>query len=212
MNTDPNPTPPEPSPAPPDTPQAAPDSEENKEPNRNRRTISNLPLALRDKVGCMMLDGVAYADIIASLGEAGKNIIPRHITNWKNGTFNRWRDDYERRQVVTERTQTAKDLVDRAEGTALPEAGLRVAALQMNEFLLAFQPATFADALTEKPELYLRLINTMSRVNESTVMATRMRAQQAAPQAKKQTSLGGKPDNIAESENMTEITHRLNLL
>ena len=210
----PNPTtPPEATAPPPGDPQPAPAAEEKKQTRNGNGNIARLSVPLRDQVGVMVLDGVPYAEIIASLGEAGEGIRPVHITNWKSGTFGDWLQDYERRQAMVDKHQSAQALVTHTDGTALSEAGLRLAAAQMNEFLLAVKPAAFAEALVEKPELYLRLINTISRVNESTVLAARARAaQQALLKAKKQTSLGGKPDNIPESENMTEITHRLKLL
>ena len=211
MNTDPNPSPLVPATTTPASPPAELAPEEQKQRNTGRGNISHLPLAIRDKVGAMVLDAVPYADIITSLGDAGKGLVPHHITTWKAGTFKLWLQDYERRLAVTEKNQAAQDLVDRAGGTALPEAGLKLAAVQMNEFLLAFDPATFADALAEKPELYLRLINTISRVTDSVALANRARNQQAAAAAS-QAPPGAKPKNVVTSEALTEITHQIKLM
>ena len=212
MNTDPNPSPLLPATTTDPSPPADLAPEEQKQRNTGRGHISHLPLVLRDKVGAMVLDGVPYAEIITSLGEAGQGLVPHHITTWKSGTFRYWQRDYERRQAMVEKHQLAQDLVDRTEGTAIPEAGLRVAAVQMNEFLLAFDPATFAEALAEKPELYLRLINTISRVNESTAVAVRTRDQQATHKNDKDPSLAAKAKKIVSREALTQINHQIKLM
>lgn len=212
MNTEPNPSLLTPVSTPTASPPAVPEAERKKHTHRGNGHISNLPVPLRDQVGLMVLDGIPYAEIIASLGKPGEHLVPNHITAWKNGTFKAWQQDFERRQAMADRHQLAQDLVGRTDGTAIPEAGLRVAAAQLNEFLLAFDPAAFAGALAEKPELYLRLINTISRVNDSTALGLRTRTQQAILKEKNQTSLGGKSKNIVTDEALAQISHQINLM
>src|SRR6266566_2478372 len=58
---------------------------------RPRGKIGRLCKADQDKVNFMLRDGVGYAEIIAKLGEVGKDIIPRNVSSWHTGPrYQRW--------------------------------------------------------------------------------------------------------------------------
>src|SRR5947209_10967412 len=65
--------------------------------NGSRRPVgkvARLPKADCDRVNIMLRDGVPYAEIIAKIGDLGKNLIPRNVSSWHNGPgYERWLKD-----------------------------------------------------------------------------------------------------------------------
>src|SRR5262245_52136524 len=180
---DPSPTPPDPpelphpppetccqpSVSPPGTPAQAPDPEPDPA-SEDKRTrtgkVARLPKEMRDQLNQMILDGVPFGKIISNLGESASHLNEDNITNWKKGGYQDWLLDLERKQALSATREAALDLVKEKAGATVQDAGRTIAAAQLYELLLSFDPTSFHSALADKPELYLKLIGALSRLSE----------------------------------------------
>src|SRR5437667_9489040 len=63
--------------------------------NRHTRTgkVARLSKPVRDKICQMMLDGRVYLEIIAELGEDGKDLNEDNLSTWKSGGYLEWRTE-----------------------------------------------------------------------------------------------------------------------
>src|SRR5258708_33826767 len=59
---------------------------------RRRRAgkIAHLPQSVRDRINLMLRDGLTYAAIIASLGEAGKGLNKDNLSRWRKADHQDW--------------------------------------------------------------------------------------------------------------------------
>lgn len=179
------------------TPQAPPTPKE--EPPYNHRRngfVAHKPKEVRDKINFMLLDGFTYRKVIENLGDNGKDLDEDHIRTWHAGGFQEFLVILARKEALQTTRDAALELVSEKADTPVQDAGLTVAAAQLYELLLSFEPTAFANALSEKPELYLRLINALSRLCESgaavgyrrthkSVLAAKLQAASEEPTEKK---------------------------
>lgn len=176
----------------PDTPEAAPPTSSQDIPQpaegdtsttsySHRRTgfVAQLPKEVRDQINQMILDGVPLAKIPPQIGDPAKHITEEHLRRWKAGGYNDWLLECQRREDMRFTREAALDLLEQKAGGPVEDAGRTIAAAQLYELLLSFDPRTFAGALAEKPELYLRLINALSRLSEADATSGHRRALQA---------------------------------
>ena len=145
--------------------------------HRRNGTVAQLPHTVREQINQMLLDGVTYAGVIERLGDAGKGLVPDHIRSWYGGGYEDWLLQKERADDLGATREAALKLVDQKAGATVQDAGRTIAAAQLYELLLSFDPRSFAQALAEKPELYFRLINALSRLTEGEAAWSRRRAQ-----------------------------------
>ena len=113
----------------------------------------------------MLLDGVTYLDIIQRLGDAGKDLKPAHIGEWKKRGYQDWLQQREWLDHVTAKSEFSSDLLARPNITGLHEAGLRLAASYMLDQLTRFA----ALASDPHPEIFARLVNALSRLTREAV-------------------------------------------
>ncbi len=80
----------------------------------------------------MLRDGVAYAEIIVRFGNAGKEIVPRNVGNWHNGTgYQRWVKDQEWLEDMRADQESGLDLLPDFDAGKFNEAALQVAVTQL---------------------------------------------------------------------------------
>jgi len=139
--------------------------------------VARLPKTVRDQINQMLLDGVPFLEIIQRLGDAGKDLNEDNITSWKKGGFKDWLVEMQRLDDLGATREAALSLVSQKAGPTVQDAGRTIASAQLYELLLSFDPRSFAQALAEKPELYFRLINALSRLSEGEANCSRRRAQ-----------------------------------
>jgi hypothetical protein len=204
---------------PPELPEPSTDESEelqNKEPAYTRQGngyVSRLPRAIRDQIGIMILDGVPHAQILQRIGDPVKHLKDRHITGWKKYSYGVWLEDFKRNEALHTTHESAAYLLAQKAGVPVQDAGRTVAAAQLYEFLITFNPKTFAAALEEKPELYLRIITTLARLSEGEAACAHHRALQSAIEAKlEQTTSPNKNNNVVSKDTLTQITHETKLV
>ncbi|HWH69672.1 MAG TPA: hypothetical protein VNT26_09825, partial [Candidatus Sulfotelmatobacter sp.] len=176
--------------------------------------VARLPKTLRDQVSQMILDGLPYTQIIQALGEAGKALNEDNIGNWKNGGYRDWLLDLQRAQALRATREAALDLLTQQAGVPVQDAGRTIAAAQLYELLLSFDPSSFAAALADKPELYLRLVNALSRLSEGEANCSHRRTQDSLLAAKLNPAPSANNSGSAalSPETLKEIARQLKLL
>ncbi len=150
--------------------------------------VARLPAKIRDQIGVMLLDGVPHSKIIAAIGEYGTGLSENNVGNWKAFSFKSWKVDYERRQAINSTRDAALALVENKPALPVQDAGRTIAAAQLYELLLSFDPSSFAQELANKPELYIRLVNALSRLSEGEATCGHRRLQESLIQSKLSTS------------------------
>jgi hypothetical protein len=184
-------------------------------PTGHRRTgkVARLPAEVRDHLNQMLLDGVPYAKIIEELGDHGKDLSEDNIGSWKAGGYEDWLRQLERLDALESTRENALGLVKQKAGVTVQNAGRTVAAAQLYELLLSFDPTAFSTALAKKPELYLRLINSLSRLSEGESLCGQRQAQTVAllPKPTPQPGSPGAP-NIIDQETLKQIARLIKLL
>jgi hypothetical protein len=197
----------------------SPTDQESSKPSHTRTRngfVARLPKSLRDQINQMLLDGVPFRQILNRIGEPVAHISEDCISEWKAGGFRDWLVDLDRKEALNRTREAALDLVSEKAGLTVQDAGRTIAATQLYELLLAFNPTTFAAALSDKPELYLRLIAALARLCESEAACGHYRAKDSQLLAKrdpaKDTARGAAPKNVVTPETLKEIAGLIKLL
>jgi hypothetical protein len=174
--------------------------------------IARLPKTVRDQINQMMLDGVPFAKIIENIGEPGKFLNDDNLTSWKKGGYRDWLLEMWRAEDLGATRDAALSLVEQKAGSTVQEAGRAIASAQLYELLLSFDPRGFVAALTEKPELYLRLIQALSRLSEGEATCARKQSSVAGLSDSQplETDSEGKP--IIPADKLMEIAQMIKLL
>lgn len=146
---------------------------------RRKGKVAQLPKELRDKINSLLLDGLTYRRIIEALGEDGKDLDEDNIRRWYNGGHQDFLRSLARNEALQSTREAAVDLLQQKAAMPVQDASRTVAAAQLYELLLSFDPTSFAAALADKPELYLRLVNALSRLCEGEAATTHRRAQES---------------------------------
>ena len=196
-------------------PPAAPQEPEPEKESAESRTrngfVARLTKDLRDQINHMLLDGVPFRKIIENLGDPGKHLNEGHITTWKAGGYKEWLADLERKEALCATRDSALDVVAQKAGITVQDAGRSIAAAHLYELITSFNPKQLADALADKPELYLRIVNALSRLSEGEVACGRRRARNTVLETTLHPDQPDRPKAIAP-DTLKEIVHLIKLL
>ena len=147
--------------------------------------VARLPEKIRDQLSQMMADGVPYLEIIERLGEHATGITEDNIGNWKKyGGLQRWLDHRDTKAALSITRSEAADLATEKPAAPLQEAGRSLASAQIYDLLRLFDPTALRSALANKPELYLQLVSSISRLSEAEAACAHRQVQQALAQLK----------------------------
>jgi hypothetical protein len=180
--------------------------------HRGTGLVARLPKAIRDQLNYMILDGVAYAEIRAKIGQAMEGITDRHIANWKKYGYQDWVVELQRREGLQSMHEDAMDILHQKSGATIQDAGRTIAGAQLYDLLTSFDRDAFADALVKKPELYLRIIGTLARLSEGEAACSHLRALESAMAAKPKAGQGDPEKKIISAETLKEILHQAKIL
>jgi hypothetical protein len=175
--------------------------------------IAQLPKVLRDQISQMILDGVPYMKIVDKIGDPVKHLNGDHFTSWKTGGgYGEWLAEMQRKEDLCATRDAALSLVGEKAGATVQDAGRTIASAQLYELLLSFDPRNFASALAEKPELYFRLINALSRLSEGEATCSRLRVQASAIERQLELSQDGDNPAVIPAEKLKELIRLIKLL
>jgi hypothetical protein len=182
-------------------------------PNRRRRgKIARLPRKIREEINLMLDDGLPHADIIARLGDHGKNLNRQNLINWQQGGFKDWLKDQPWLDQLHSSLDFAANILDDSDAPKLREASLIIAVRQMYDLIKSFEPADFMQQLAEDPAAYSRILNSLAKLAEVGLRYDRERAE--ATRAEKRESNRSKKaaglteDMLRQYENEFKLLRR----
>jgi hypothetical protein len=169
--------------------------------------VGRLPKTLRDQLNQMILDGVSYPDIIARLGDAGKDLKPDNISQWKKRGYQDWLLYHEWLEDISCKSEFSNDILAAPDSISMHQAGLRVAASQMFDQLRLFKAKSDGEAsISSQPEKFARLVNALSRLSREALVFkkyedARQKEQQhavALPQLDENRDLNENEENLIQ--------------
>ena len=137
--------------------------------------VARLPKAARDKINQLMLEGRTYLEIIAELGEDGKDLNEDNLSNWKSGGYLDFRREQLELADIRFRHEYASEVARTTAGTGLCEATSKIMIAQILDALRDSGPTSLHTALIERPEIYVRLLNAVARLSTGTIACERYR-------------------------------------
>ncbi len=133
-------------------------------PRRLQGKIAALPKEQRDSINKLLLDGSTYAKVISRMAEQGIPLNGENVSNWYQTGFQDHLALCERLEYQRAKYEAATDLLQNIDVSKIPEAGLQTAAAQIYDLLDRFTPDAIAATLTNEPDKYIRLVNSLSRL------------------------------------------------
>ena len=152
--------------------------------HRGTGKVSRLPNDVRDQIGQMLLDGVPYKDIRERLGEPGKELTLKNISNWRTrGGFNAWLRDQRRLSDCRSRRELLKNAVSQDPGTDTYQASPKIAVALLSETLLDLGPDVLRKGLADDPRNAFRLLNSLARLISGGLRCEKLLLEAAAQKA-----------------------------
>lgn len=147
-------------------------------------------------INMMLRDGATYAQIIkVSEKHDLFGINDQNLTNWKDGGYQDWLREQERLDDMRAKREFALEVVKQNEGSKLHEATLQLAASQLYEVISEFDLSHLKKLLTEEPENYSAIVNSLAKLSKSGLEYEKyresVRSAKEAIQEKLQKTKGG---------------------
>jgi hypothetical protein len=158
----------------------------------------------------MLDDGLPHADIIARLGDHGKNLNRQNLINWQQGGFKDWLKEQPWLDELHASLDFATTVLDDSDSPKLREASLIIAVRQMYDLIKSFEPAEFKHQLAEDPAAYSRILNSLAKLAEVGLRYDRERAE-VARTAKRDVASSKKAAGLTE-DMLRQYEHEFKLL
>lgn len=141
---------------------------------RRRGKIARLPYAMRCTVCEKLRDGETYVSISDWLTANGHpDVTPKNVESWAKPDAETGSCGYadwlaqEAKMATLERSRDfALSVVREGSGGDVHEAALNLAASELFDTLVDFDPQKLRTALADKPEMYLELVNSIARLSK----------------------------------------------
>ena len=141
-------------------------------PNSRKGKVARLPTEIRDQVNLRLRDNVAYPQIVEFLTENGfPGFNEMNISNWRHGGYREW----ETKQLWIEKIKNAHKILSGNKGPKSEEENLTVAASLLFSLLTEANVAHLGDSLESNPDTYIKLVNTLVRINTASLNAEKLR-------------------------------------
>jgi hypothetical protein len=155
---------------------------------RRRGKIARLPDETRLRVNLMLSDGVTYAQVIARLGDDGKELNVDNVREWHSGGYEAWRKDRRWLDEMYAKLQFAKDVLkDHDSSPKIREASISVAVTQMFDLVADFEPISLINKLAEDPANYSRILTSLSKLAEAGLKYDRKHADDSRQASRKKS-------------------------
>lgn len=181
---------------------------------RRRRTgyVARLAHEVREEINRMLLDGMSYPKIAEAMGKKGIVLKERSVSSWSRGGHQDWLKEQEQVFQMDRMRESALRMVQRNEGAKVSEAGLQLAAAQIFEVLLEFDPKVLKRKLNGDAEVYARLVHVMARLSEGGLKYEKYRAEVAERKERLLRELAEVKKEGLTRARLTRIEGDLNLL
>jgi hypothetical protein len=151
---------------------------------RTRSFVGGLRHELREEICRMLWDGAKYREIVAAMAGKGIKMYANYLTTWLRGGYQDWLAKQERTEQGERMMASALKVVKEKQGTLIQEAGLQLAASQIYQVLMDFDPKVLKKGLNRNGEGYARLVQMMARLSEGELKYERYRAEVATRKEK----------------------------
>lgn len=179
---------------------------------RSNGKVAQLPQAVRERINQMLVDGVRYLEIIERLGKDGKGLNRVNIGNWRKLGHQKWLKQQDRMEYMRTIREFAMEAAKENEGSVVQEAGVQLAAAQVYDLLMDFEPEGLKETLKGSPKNYARLVSTLSRLSENGLKFERYRAQVALHKANIEKEISLSKQNGITVETLQRIEQEINLM
>ena len=192
----------------PDLPQSDPLTGLLKVGRKRTGTVARKAKVIRDPINQMILDGLSYGEVIAALGDDGKDLNEDILSRWRTGGHQEWLRDQQKVDALRGKQEFAFDLVCAKDGNKVTQANLQIAAANLCHLLLDLEPCKLREALEEDPDKYTRLVNMLVRLSDGELRCEQHQARQAQlAKSKNATEQAGISDGA-----MQQAKDKLNLM
>jgi hypothetical protein len=180
--------------------------------NHRQGRVARLEKEVRDRLNYMILDGKAYSEIIAALGEDGKSLNEDVLSRWRHGGgYQEWLDEQKDTEDMRLREEYAWEFVQKNPGTTLNQAAIKLATCQIRQALRAIGSTVLQTALEEKPENYVRLLNALSRLTNGAITCEHDRVRELERKANLEKSQQDPDSRSLSDKTIQRAEHALNL-
>jgi hypothetical protein len=149
-------------------------------PRYRTSTVARLPKTVRDNLNQMLLDGVPYKEIIARLGDDGKNLNEHILHRWSVGGYRDWLRAEQRREDFRTCCELTLDHVASHSPAEIHQAALQIAAVHISNLLRLSGHQLLRATVTENPAHVLKLMDTLPRLAAGSLRCELQAAQAAA--------------------------------
>jgi hypothetical protein len=181
---------------------------------RRRRVgfVARLPHDMREQINRMLLDGMSYPKVVEELAQKGIVLTERCVSSWSRGGHQDWLKEQERLSQGERMMVSALKVLRDCQGTAIEEAGLKVAAAQIFQVLMDFDPKVLKKRLGRSAEGYAKLVHAMARLSDGGLRYERYRAEVMERKARIQALLEDAKRGGFTKEHLASIEKDLMLL
>jgi hypothetical protein len=132
---------------------------------RHTGNVARLPKDVRDQLSQMILDGIPYKEIKARLGDHGKTLTIKNISNWKLfGGLAEYVNEQDRLHDCRLRHELLEKVLTQDTGTVNYQAIPKMAVALVSEALIDLGPETLRKGLQQDPRNAYRLLNSLARL------------------------------------------------
>ncbi len=166
-----------PPPQPPETatPQPSTTNPQPGEHHRRRSKIGRLPKAVRDKMNFMLLDGVAYNEILKALADDAPGITENNLTRWFSSGYQDWLRELQRLDEIRIKQEVAMDLACPDGGSRIHEATLQLAATKLSEMVRNLDCSDFKQLLRDDPAKLTPFLSALATISNAELRCERHR-------------------------------------
>jgi len=161
----------------------------------------------------MLHNGGTYREIIAAMGAKGIRLQKNALTTWLRAGHQDWLAVEERLTNIERLRDFALRVVKSSEGTVVQEAAMKVAAAQIYELLMNYDPKVLKERLKEGDTSdYAKLVYAMARLSDGGLKQEKYRDEVAEREARSQAQLEEAQRGGLRKEDLANIEKDLNLL
>ena len=177
-------------------------------------TIARLAKEARDEINQMLSNGGTYREIIGAMAVKGIRLQKNVLTTWMRGGHQDWLAEEERLKKLERIREFALKVVKQNEGAVVQEAGLQLAAAQIYELLMEFDPAVLKEQLKNgDANGYTKLVNVMARLSDGGLKQEKYRVEVAVKKAIIEKELKNASEEGGLSpEAIAKMQHALNMM
>jgi hypothetical protein len=176
-------------------------------------TVARLPKEERHEVSKMLHNGATYREVIEAMAVKGIRLQKNALTTWLRGGHQDWLAAEERLINIDKLREFATRVVESNEGTMVQQAAMKVAAAQIYELLMNYDPKVLKERLKEGDTSdYAKLVNVMARVSDGGLKQEKYRDERADLKARIQAQLEDAQRGGLTKEHLSSIEKDLNLL